>query len=136
MDKTVEQAELLPCPFCGAGPAKPEGRFTNASFSGVELMTDPVLAYFWCGTCGAQSRHCETASEAFAAWNTRSTSDLRAKAEGLEAQVMGVLYMLAEAPEINPANYTDDDVCEQNRVLNEAHASLRAILAKHGEQSQ
>ena len=66
----------------------------------------------------------------------QSTSGLRAKAEGLAEQVLGVLYMLAEAPEINPANYTDDDVCEQNRVLNEAHASLRAILAKHGDQSQ
>ena len=64
--------ELANCPFCGSGPAKEPGRYTQASFSGVEAMTlGEGYHHVWCGTCGSQGSTQATAAEAIAAWNTR-----------------------------------------------------------------
>lgn len=64
---------LKPCPFCQSGPARQEGRYTNASFSGVELMQD-TIAHQWyvcCGTCGSSGPPEGNEAKAVAAWNHR-----------------------------------------------------------------
>lgn len=65
--------DLKPCPFCGSGLAKGPGRYTQASFSGVEVMDDLTNPYVWCGTCCARTLTCDSVAEAIAAWNTRAT---------------------------------------------------------------
>jgi Lar family restriction alleviation protein len=61
--------ELLPCPFCGAGPAR--GTAWGTSFSGVEIMDEFGQPFVMCGTCGAQSSTYNSTAEAITAWNTR-----------------------------------------------------------------
>ena len=63
---------LKPCPMCGSGPAQGPGRYTSASFSGVEVFTDDLGSFVWCGTCATQARRADTEAEAIAAWNTRA----------------------------------------------------------------
>jgi hypothetical protein len=65
--------ELKPCPFCGSGPARGPGRYTSASFSGVEVMDQCNMPYVWCGTCCAQVRTCDSIEEAVFLWNARAT---------------------------------------------------------------
>lgn len=50
------QAELLPCPFCGAAEASVVGDY-----------------YVYCACCGAESGLCALPSEAIEAWNRRAT---------------------------------------------------------------
>ncbi|MEN6548927.1 MAG: Lar family restriction alleviation protein [Armatimonadia bacterium] len=65
---------LLPCPFCGAGPARVVG---NASFSGVELQEGARgRHYVQCGTCGASALGSFHQQAAVDNWNTRATAPL------------------------------------------------------------
>lgn len=66
--------ELLPCPFCGSGPAQSENRFTNASFSGVEIHSRGQVGMpeVYCGTCAAVGPPHPTETEAITAWNRRA----------------------------------------------------------------
>jgi len=63
--------ELKGCPSCGSGLARGPWRYTNASFSGVELVDYDGAPYVWCGNCGEMGRRCETTDEATKAWNNR-----------------------------------------------------------------
>lgn len=60
----------LSCPNCGCGPATPPGRWTQASFSGVELMEelDASLYFVWCGTCLLTGQNANTQDEAYNNW--------------------------------------------------------------------
>lgn len=76
----VEKVALKPCPFCGSGPARSPGRYTQASFSGVEVIRDwrePPTYSVQCGTCGASGSPERTEVEATAAWNTRALDEAR-----------------------------------------------------------
>lgn len=76
----VEKVALKPCPFCGSGPARSPGRYTQASFSGVEVIRDwrePPTYSVQCGTCGASGSPERTEVEAIAAWNTRALDEAR-----------------------------------------------------------
>ncbi|WP_197432103.1 Lar family restriction alleviation protein [Blastomonas sp. CCH2-A2] len=73
MTHTQDSAPLKPCPMCGSGPAKGFGRYTNASFSGVEVMDQTNMPYVWCGTCCLQTCTYDSIEEAITAWNTRAT---------------------------------------------------------------
>ncbi len=70
-EKAMAGGDLLPCPFCGSGPARGPGRYTSASFSGVEIMDPTNEPYVWCGTCCSRTRVCDSQSEAIKIWNTR-----------------------------------------------------------------
>ena len=67
----------LPCPFCGSGPARSQGRGPGqASFSGVEMMSDLAGGYrVWCGTCGAEGSPEATEAEALTAWNNSLSAE-------------------------------------------------------------
>lgn len=72
---------LLPCPFCGSGPAIPMTG-ALAGFSGVEVLReqraaldDPVWSV-WCGTCGATSVESLNEATAIAAWNSRTSQPI------------------------------------------------------------
>ena len=67
----MADVELKPCPECKSGPSVPFGRHTNASFSGVEIVSARDGNYVQCGTCGYRLPTFETESQAIAAWNTR-----------------------------------------------------------------
>lgn len=62
--------KLEPC-RCGSGPARGPGQYTQASFSGVELMRDTHKFYVWCGTCGRRTGDHDTEAEAVEVWNER-----------------------------------------------------------------
>ena len=70
----VAEGSLKPCPFCGSGPARPQGNGPGqASFSGVEaMMIGTGYHHVWCGTCGSQGSTEATEAEAIAAWNRRA----------------------------------------------------------------
>jgi hypothetical protein len=66
------KAALVPCPFCGAGEARPMTA-TLAGFSGVELISDHAGGHVvWCGTCGAAGPPEVTDAARYAAWNRRA----------------------------------------------------------------
>ena len=85
--------------MCGSGPARAEGRFTNASFSGVEIMDEIHDPYVWCGTCCLRTRSCDSISEAIVAWNTRTPSLHREPIEAdreADEQVRAIINRHAE----------------------------------------
>ena len=113
-------AELKPCPFCGAGEATDNN---NASFSGVELMVAGAdRPYVWCGTCCASTRLAATDAEAIAAWNTRADlvdplSDPR------------VIALVEAAREMFAAFYSNGNVTGRHLRTCRAGVNLEAALA-------
>lgn len=72
MNSIKEEVTLLPCPFCGG-----EARI-------IEPAAIDLERYVSCQKCGISMDAFDHGDPDFiTAWNTRSTSDLRAKAEGL-----------------------------------------------------
>lgn len=65
----TRETELLPCPFCGSGPAV---SVQNASFSGVELLEYHNGHFVNCGTCGVETWKFQSPEAAITAWNTRA----------------------------------------------------------------
>lgn len=73
---------LLPCPFCGSGPAV---CIQNASFSGIEVIYWHGLHFVNCGTCGAEGAKCEDETDAVSAWNRRA---IPAAQDGAEVELV------------------------------------------------
>lgn len=69
MTTDAQMPELLPCPFCGSGPAV---SIQNASFSGVEPLYWHGLHFVNCGTCGVEGAKDKDRAAAIAAWNRRA----------------------------------------------------------------
>ena len=66
--------ELNGCKNCGSGLAQGFGRYTQASFSGVELVSGDDVHYVWCGTCGLTTKTTKTPEEAVTLWNEGEVS--------------------------------------------------------------
>lgn len=69
MTTDAQMPALLPCPFCGSGPAV---SIQNASFSGVEPLYWHGLHFVNCGTCGVEGAKDKDRAAAIAAWNRRA----------------------------------------------------------------
>lgn len=76
-------SELLPCPHCGSGPARSEGKYTQASFSGVELIDNGTGYFIWCGTCGYMGDLGSDADSAADVWNNRAKNSPQGEIEGI-----------------------------------------------------
>lgn len=74
MTDAIIRSALEHCLFCGASDAKGEGQYTQASFSGVQVVDRSYDPYVCCGTCGARTATCDSAGEAIIAWNTRASN--------------------------------------------------------------
>lgn len=111
--------ELKPCPFCGSGLAREPGRYTNASFSGVELMLGNGSWFVWCGTCCCEGRRSLDKAEAIAAWNTRAAP----RADGDDGEL--VEQLLAE--QLNIAENVDVWTA---RLAVQAAARITALSAE------
>lgn len=112
---------LLPCPFCGSGVALGPGRYTQASFSGVEMQTlGESDHHVWCGTCGAQGSTEATEAEALTAWNTRADSHHR-----LVEAVEDCVAVLTD-PIVGTIYHDDPDWYQAlDRAVTKARAALK-----------
>ena len=59
-DSINSDAQLLPCPFCGAAPVFPDHDAGDNDFVVV------------CTTCGASSKYSDVQADVISAWNIRS----------------------------------------------------------------
>ena len=95
MNSIKEEVALLPCPNPWCETSRPEVIERGDNFWKANLVL--------CVHCGMEGP-CEkgaTRAEAIAAWNTRAPSDLRAKAEGLAAEVASLRSRLVAEREEN-----------------------------------
>lgn len=103
----MREEKLLPCPFCKMVGIYKED-YNNEHF-------------VYCYDCAAEGPHYQKKKEAIEAWNTRHSSGL-----GVEA----VNDFLGRLREINPSNYTDEDVTYLNQWAIKAYDLLKALSAK------
>lgn len=142
--------DLKPCPFCGSGLAKGPGRYTQASFSGVEVMDDLTNPYVWCGTCCARTLTCDSVAEAIAAWNTRATpaphdvqglierlrqpltatptSSMNAMSDAADALVQRDAEIARQRREIDRLNDEANNVALSAIALEKENSRLKALL--------
>jgi Lar family restriction alleviation protein len=118
----TQMVELLPCPFCGASDAEVR-----------KSLTDALVA---CNNCGSRTglvylgaddaTNAAKVREAVAIWNTRHTPE--PATELVEA--LRVASEIAErAPELNMANYDEDQVAALNADMIELCLHLRQALS-------
>ena len=124
MTEVSTGAGLLPCPCCGSGLARQPGRYTQASFSGVEVMDAIYEPYVWCGTCCLQSRKCDSVAEAIAAWNQRATPE---PAGELVERVARALCQSALGGKLCPCIESGKFACADSHPGQQARAAIAAM---------
>ncbi len=68
----TEDRAPLPCPLCGAGPARRMSA-AQGGMSGVEIIANVIgRPKVWCGTCGCEGPAEHLIKDAIAAWNRRA----------------------------------------------------------------
>jgi hypothetical protein len=127
----TEFEKLRACPFCGAGPARQPGRFTQASFSGVELLTSDRDAFVLCGTCGGEAGAAATEAAAITAWNTRADPALAAT-QAEVARLTAEVERLRGPVTTYKRGYGPGD--GDSAALRAAHAAALAAQAKETDQ--
>lgn len=128
----IEREALLPCPFCGSGPAK---SIQNASFSGVELIDWHGKYFVNCGTCGTEGAKEKTTDAAVAAWNRRALPAAQdgAEVDQLQAEVERLNVLISALGAASKSDHAKSESYRTGKIKAEAERDAANARAERAE---